>query len=146
PRIDALLKAGTASLRKAGYRTRSAFLTSPTFGGGSWLPHSTMGAGVWVTNPARYPQFTTHNHFTLSEAFERGGWRTVFDLPATTGPWPVGQRIYHYDTLYESTNVGYAGPHFNFAKIPDQYTLNVLDQRELSPPGRQPLFAEVVLD
>ncbi len=146
PQIDALLKAGTSTLSNAGYSTRSAFLTSPTFGGGSWLAHSTTESGLWITNQARYKALAASSRFTLSQAFERGGWRTVFDMPATTGPWPEGEGLYHYDTLYESTNVGYAGPPFNFAKIPDQYTLQQLDQRELAPPSRRPLFAEVVLD
>ena len=146
PQIDAVLKAGTSTLSKAGFATRSAFLTSPTFGGGSWLAHSTMESGLWVTDQARYKQLAASKRFTLSQAFERGGWRTVFDLPATTGRWPEGEGLYHYDTLYESTNVGYEGPPFSFAKIPDQYTLQVLDQRELAPANRRPLFAEVVLD
>lgn len=146
PQVDAVLKAGTTTLRKAGFGTRSAFLTSPTFGGGSWLAHSTLESGLWITNQARYEQLATSKRFTLSQAFERGGWRTVFDMPATTGPWAEGQGLYHYDTLYESTNVGYAGPPFSFAKIPDQYTLQVLDRRELAPVGRRSLFAEVVLD
>jgi phosphatidylglycerophosphate synthase len=146
PQVDALLKAGTTTLSQAGFTTRSAFLTSPTFGGGSWLAHSTMESGLWITNQARYKQLEASKRFTLSQAFEQGGWRTVFDLPATTGAWPEGQPLYHFDTLYESTNVGYAGPPFSFAKIPDQYTLQVLNQRELAPASRRPLFAEVVLD
>jgi phosphatidylglycerophosphate synthase len=146
PQIDALLKSGTTTLSHAGFTTRSAFLTSPTFGGGSWLAHSTMESGLWINSQARYKQLAASKRFTLSQAFERGGWRTVFDMPATTGPWPEGQPLYHFDTLYESTNVGYAGPSFSFAKIPDQYTLQVLNQRELAPASRPPLFAEVVLD
>ena len=146
PQVDAVLKAGAATLHNAGFTSRSAFLTSPTFGGGSWLAHSTMESGLWISNQTRYKQLTGSNRLTLSQAFDRGGWHTVFDMPATTGPWPDGEKFYRYDTLYESTNVGYAGPAFSFAKIPDQYTLNVLDQRELAPSSRQPLFAEVVLD
>jgi phosphatidylglycerophosphate synthase len=146
PQVDALLKAGTTTLSHAGFSTRSAFLTSPTFGGGSWLAHSTLESGLWITNQTRYEQLAASQRLTLSKAFRRGGWRTVFDMPATTGPWREGERLYGYDTLYESTNVGYAGPSFSFAKIPDQYTLQVLDRRELAPPSRRSLFAEVVLD
>ena len=146
PQVDALLRAGTTTLSDAGFSTRSAFLTSPTFGGGSWLAHSTTESGLWISNQTRYQQLAAAKRLTLSEAFARGGWRTVFDLPATTGRWAEGPRLYHYDTLYDSTNVGYAGPPFSFAKIPDQYTLQALDDRELAPTSRRPLFAEVVLD
>jgi len=146
PQIDALLKAGTTTLSEAGFSTRSAFLTSPTFGGGSWLAHSTIESGLWITGPGRYDKLAASKRFTLSQAFERAGWRTVFDMPATKGPWPEGQPLYHFDTLYESTNVGYEGPPFSFARIPDQYTFQFLDQRELVPASRRPVFAQVVLD
>ena len=146
PQVDALLKAGTTTLSNAGFTTRSAFLTSPTFGGGSWFAHSTMESGLWITNEGLYKKLAVSERFTLSQAFERGGWRTVFDMPATTDQWPEGQRLYQFDTLYDSTNVGYAGPSFGFAKIPDQYTLQVLDQRELARPSHRSVFAQVVLD
>jgi len=146
PPIDALLKSGTKSLAAAGFSTRSAFLTSPTFGGGSWFAHSTTESGLWVDNEARYEQLAASNRFTLSQAFKKAGWRTVFDLPATAGPWPLGQRLYHYDKFYGATDVGYTGPRFSFARIPDQYTLQALNQRELDAKNRQPIFAEVVLD
>ena len=146
PQVDALLKAGTTTLSNAGFTTRSAFLTSPTFGGGSWFAHSTMESGLWITNEGLYKQLAASKRFTLSQAFERGGWRTVFDMPATADQWPEGQRLYHFDTLYDSTNVGYKGPSFGFAKIPDQYTLQALDQRELARPSHRSVFAQVVLD
>jgi len=146
PQIDALLRSGTKSLTAAGFSTRSAFLTSPTFGGGSWFAHSTTESGLWVDNEARYEQLTASKRFTLSQAFKKAGWRTVFDLPATVGPWPLGQQLYHYDKFYGATDVGYTGPRFSFARIPDQYTLQALNQRELNVRNRSPLFAEVVLD
>ena len=146
PRIDDLLRSGTASLRAAGFSTRSAFLASPTFGGHSWLAHSTLESGLWIDNDGRYNRLLTGSRFTLSQAFERAGWRTVFDLPATADSWPEGRRFYHFDAIYDATDVGYEGPPFSFAKVPDQYTLQALNQRELTPGPRPPLFAEVVLD
>ena len=47
---------GDAALQAAGFSSRSAFLTSSTFGGLSWLAHSTMQSGVWVDNQLRYDQ------------------------------------------------------------------------------------------
>ena len=146
PQIDELLRAGTTRLSAAGFTTRSAFLTSPTFGGGSWFAHSTFQSGLWISNEARYEQLAASGRFTLSQAFGRAGWRTVFDLPATPGAWPQGEKLYHFDALYDATNVGYKGPPFSFARVPDQYTLQVFNQRELQAPGHPPLFAEIVLD
>jgi hypothetical protein len=84
PRIDALLDAGTTRLRAAGFSSRSAFLTSPTFGGVSWLAHSTLESGLWVDSQQRYNQLLTQDRLTLTRAFGRAGWRTVFDVPANT--------------------------------------------------------------
>ena len=52
----AALAAGTSGLRAAGYSTRSAWLTSPTFGGISWLAHSSLQSGLWVNSQQRYDQ------------------------------------------------------------------------------------------
>ena len=56
PGVDAVLRQGTASLARAGWSTRSAWLTSPTFGGISWLAHSTLQSGLWVDTEQRYAE------------------------------------------------------------------------------------------
>ncbi|HVI35790.1 MAG TPA: hypothetical protein VM684_06140, partial [Gaiellales bacterium] len=95
PAVDAVLRSGTASLQRHGYLSRSAFLTSPTFGGISWLAHSTLQSGLWVDNQNRYDQLVASDRFTLSDAFARAGWRTVGDVPSNSGDWPEGRTFYH---------------------------------------------------
>ena len=102
PRVDAVLDAGTDQLRQAGFSAKSAFLTSPTFGGISWLAHSTLQSGLWVDNQVLYDQLIASNRLTLTSAFQRAGWRTVADTPATERPWPEGAAFYHYDKIYDS--------------------------------------------
>jgi hypothetical protein len=145
PGVDAALEEGTRRLRAAGFSARSAFLTSPTFGGISWLAHSTLQSGVWVDHQRRYDQLVESNRFTLSDAFNRGGWRTVDDVPSNNRAWPQGSSFYHFDKVYDRRNVGYRGPTFGFASMPDQYVLSALQRRELAQPRRRPLFAEVDL-
>ncbi len=135
PPIDAVLDAGTRRLRAAGFSAKSAFLTSPTFGGISWLAHSTLQSGLWIDNQQRYDQLVTSDRFTLSDAFKRAGWRTVADVPSDTRDWPEGTSFYHYDQIYDSRNVGYAGPKFSYATVPDQYTLAAF-QRARARQGR----------
>jgi hypothetical protein len=48
-------------------------LTSPTFGGISWLAHSTLQSGLWIDNQQRYNQLVASNRFTLSDAFKQAG-------------------------------------------------------------------------
>lgn len=142
PAIDSVLKSGTKQLAAAGFSARSAFLTSPTFGGISWLAHSTTQSGLWINNPARYDTLVKSNRFTLAAAFKKAGWRTVSDIPADNRYWSYGKSFYHYDKLYNSLNVGYHGPKFSYAPVPDQFTYAALQRLELTP-GHKPLFAEI---
>ena len=143
--VQRLLDAGTARLGAAGFGARSAFLTSPTFGGSSWLAHSTLKSGVRVADPWAYDHLLGSDRTTLTSAFARAGWRTVAVMPANHGPWPDGQAFYGFDRVYDRSGLGYAGPAFGFSPMPDQFTLAALDRLELRVPGERPVMAEVDL-
>lgn len=142
PQIDAILNTGTQQLSAAGFSAKSAFLTSPTFGGISWLAHSTLQSGLRIDNQQSYNDLVTTDRFTLSDAFKRAGWRTVADAPANEKNWPEGKTFYHYDQIYDQYNVGYKGPHFSYATMPDQYTYAALQRLELAKP-HAPVMAEI---
>ncbi len=143
--VGALLDAGNRRLGAAGFASRSAFLTSPTTGGGSWLAHSTLLSGLWVNNEQRYGNLLAGDRLTLDGAFQRAGWRTVGVLPAVTEPWPEGEAFYGYDRLYTAPDLAYRGPLFNFASMPDQYTLSAFQRAERAAPNRAPVMAEIAL-
>jgi phosphatidylglycerophosphate synthase len=145
PGVDAVLDRGTDGLREAGFSSRSGWLTSPTFGGISWLAHSTLQAGVWVNSPTRYDQLVASDRLTLSQAFQRAGWRAVDDVPSNERDWAAGSSFYHYDKIYDRRNVGYRGPTYAYASMPDQYVWTALQRLELARQDRPPLFAEVDL-
>jgi phosphatidylglycerophosphate synthase len=144
PGVDAVLRRSTASLARAGWSTQSAWLTSPTLGGISWLVHSTLQSGLWVNSTQLYADLVGSRRFTLSDAFGKAGWRTVSDSPADLYSWPPGKSFYHYDQLYDRWNVGYRGPRFSYATMPDQYTLAAFQRLELAP-GHKPVMAEIDL-
>jgi phosphatidylglycerophosphate synthase len=144
PGVDRVLRSGTDTLSRAGYEMRSAFLDSPTFGGISWLAHSTLQSGLWVDNQQRYDQLMGGDRFTLARAFSKAGWRTVSDIPSDDWTWPDGRTFYHYDQLYDRRNVGYLGPSFSYAAVPDQYSLAAFQRLELAP-AHQPVMAEIDL-
>jgi len=143
--IDAVLGRATAQLRAGGFMSRSAFLTSPTFGGLSWLAHATLQSGIRVDGQRRYDQLVEHERLTLTRAFKRAGWRAVGVMPANRRAWPEGATFYGYDQIYDRRNLGYRGPGFGLPPMPDQYTLTALHRRELAGSDRPPLFAEVDL-
>jgi hypothetical protein len=144
PQVDALLADGDRRLAAAGFASRSAFLTSPTTGGGSWLAHSTLLSGLWIDNQQRYRDLEASDRMTLTSAFRRASWRTVGVMPGVTAPWPEAA-FYGYDKLYASWDLGYHGPRFSFATMPDQYTLLTFQRDEREIPKRPPLMAQIVL-
>jgi hypothetical protein len=142
---DAVLASGDKQLAAAGFSARSGWMTSPTFGGISWLAHSTMQTGLWVNTPQRYSQLEASHRFTLTQAFDEAGWRTVDDVPSNDKYWAPGKTVFHFDQLYDRYDVGYRGPSFAFASMPDQYVMAALQRLELAKRHRRPVFAEVDL-
>ncbi len=143
PAIDSLLTKGTKQLQSAGFSARSAFLNAPGFGGISWLAHSTLQSGVWANSQRRYDQLVASDRFTLSDAFNRAGWRTINFAPADDRGWPEGSSYYHYAKVYDRRNMGYHGPSYDYAPMPDQYMFAALQRLELAQTDRRPVFAEV---
>jgi hypothetical protein len=139
-----VLATSQRDLDTAGFHSRSAWLTSPTFGAISWLAHSTFQSGLWVDSQQRYDVLVTSRRQTLSQVFGKAGWRTVADVPANNRAWPQGA-FYQYDHIYDSRNVGYRGPRFGYPTMPDQYTLDAFHRLELARKGRKPVMAEIDL-
>ncbi|MEO3924431.1 sulfatase-like hydrolase/transferase [Micromonosporaceae bacterium B7E4] len=144
PEIGATLDTGYTRLRTAGYAARSGWLTSPTYGGGSWLAHGTLLSGLWINNQQRYTHLVASGRMTLNRAFQRADWRTVGVMPGITQKWPEGT-FFGYDEVHASKELGYRGPQFSWAQMPDQYTLSVFEQREHAKPDHPPVMATIPL-
>ncbi|WP_433260854.1 sulfatase-like hydrolase/transferase [Micromonospora vinacea] len=122
PQVGAVLDRGTSELSAAGFAAQSGFLTSPTFGGGSWLAHDTLLSGLWIDNDQRHRTLLASDRMTLNGAFRRANWQTVGVMPAVTKAWPEGS-FFGYDRFYNAKTLAYRGPKFSFGTPPDQYTL-----------------------
>jgi phosphatidylglycerophosphate synthase len=146
PSVEGTVDHLDVRLSGLGFSSRSAWLGSPTFGGISWLAHSTLQSGLWVDSQRLYDRLLQTNRFTLAAAFHRAGWRTVDLIPSDPGGWPEGQRFYGYDRVYGAGDLGYVGPHYGYARVPDQFTMAAFDRLELRRPGRGPVMAEIDLD
>ncbi|CNF56659.1 Phosphoglycerol transferase and related proteins%2C alkaline phosphatase superfamily [Mycobacterium tuberculosis] len=144
PQVDAVLDRGSQRLRQAGFAARSGWLTSSTAGGGSWLAHATLLSGLWISNQQRYRTLVNSDRLTLNGAFHKADARTVALMPAITRAWPEGE-FYGYDKVYDDRNLGYRGPRFSFATMPDQYTLSTLQRTELAKKDRPAVMAETAL-
>ena len=142
--VDAMLTTGDRRLRAAGFAARSGWLTSSTVGGGSWLAHATLLSGLWVSNAQRYRTLVNSDRLTLNRAFKRAGWQTAAVMPEIRRAWPEAS-FYGYDRLYGAHDVGYRGPRFGYATMPDQYTLSALQRLERARPGHAPVMIETAL-
>ncbi|MEU4743336.1 sulfatase-like hydrolase/transferase [Actinosynnema sp. NPDC023658] len=143
PRVGAVLDAGTRRLAEAGYASRSAFLTSPTAGGGSWLAQATLLSGLWVDNQQRYRTLVSSDRLTLGGAFRRAGWRSVGVMPGITQAWPEGG-FFDYDRIYAFGDLDYHGPRFGYAPAPDEFTLSRFQQFERAA-AHEPVMAAIPL-
>lgn len=141
--VGKVLEDGDNRLAAKGFATRSAFLTSSTVGGGSWLAHATLLSGLWIDNHSRYTNLVASNRLTLTGAFRKAGWRTVGVMPAITRAWPEGN-FFGLDKVYDCNNVGYKGPKFSYAPMPDQYSMWNFHRNERAA-AHAPVMAEIEL-
>jgi len=140
----ATLEQATQTLAGAGFEARSAFLTSPTVGGISWLAHGTALSGLWIDSQVRYDSLMLSERPSLVRLFQRAGWRTVGVMPAITMAWPEGD-YFGYDQLYSAPELDYRGLPFNYVTMPDQFTLARFQQWERARTERGPVMAEIAL-
>jgi hypothetical protein len=117
----------------------SAYVGSPTFGGGSWLAHISLLSGIEVRDPNTNALLMTQQRDTLARAFGRGGFRTVALMPGLRQNWPEGT-FYGFDAIYGADQLAYRGPEFGWFAIPDQFSLDRLDTLEVARAPRPPLF------
>ncbi|MFF9000618.1 CDP-alcohol phosphatidyltransferase [Streptomyces achromogenes] len=129
PGVDRMLDARTRALAEAGFHARSGWLTSATYGGSSWLGHSTTMSGLWISNQRRYRTVMASDRLSLTEAFRRtGAFETVGVMPGVQKGWPE-QKWYGLDKVYDAFRLGYRGPRFSWSTMPDQYALQQYQER-----------------
>jgi phosphatidylglycerophosphate synthase len=144
-RVRAVLDAGTRRLQASGYSSRSAYLTSPTVGGMSWLAHATMQSGLWVDSDQRHDRLLSSSRLTLNWAFRRAGWQTYAVQPANKESWPEGQAFYHFNTMFDRRDILYNADQFAWSTMPDQYALEAFQRQVMARRDRPPVMAEVDL-
>jgi hypothetical protein len=129
-----------ADSRATGRSVVSAFVTSPTFGGSSWLAHISLMSGVEArdeeTNAVLMSQ---RDRDTIVSTFRRAGYHTIAVMPGLTSEWPEGA-FYRFNRIYGELSLQYQGPKFGWWAIPDQYVLGAIDRVDTRPSPDQPRF------
>jgi hypothetical protein len=127
--------------REAGWQAASAWMRSSTFGGSSWLAHSSVMSGSRIDSQQAYRLLISSDRNTLIRRFQSAGYRCVALMPGLKKAWPEGD-FYGFDAIYPAAALDYSGPAFGWWEIPDQYSLDWLNHRELerAHAQRQPLL------
>jgi len=139
PALDGIEK----NLEGHGFSVSSTFLTSPTYGGTSWLAHATLAGGVKLNSHMHYNLMITSKTKTLARFFNEAGYRTISAMPGTQWPWPQGA-FFGYQQKYYAWNFDYHGPMYGWSSMPDQYVLDFIYRHEVQN-RTQPLFIEFIL-
>lgn len=135
PARDELAHAAQAT----GRHVVSAYASSPTFGGGSWLAHASFMSGVEVRDSGDYMLLLTQNRDTWPKRFRAAGYRSVAVMPGMRSAWPEGA-FYGFDAIHDELALAYHGPDFGWWRIPDQFSLARVGQLETRADGREPLL------
>jgi hypothetical protein len=117
----------------------SAYASSPTFGGGSWLAHASFMSGVEVRDTGDYMLLLTQTRETWPKLFEAAGYRAVAVMPGMRSAWPEGT-FYGFDTIYDELALDYRGPEFGWWRIPDQFSLARAAELEAHSGSHAPLM------
>ncbi|WP_240670660.1 sulfatase-like hydrolase/transferase [Actinoplanes solisilvae] len=141
--VNPAVDSAQSRLAAAGFSARTGWLTSSTYGGGSWLAHASFQSGLWVTSQRRYDEMVGGDRLTLTRAFKDAGWQTAGLEPGNTKDWPEAS-FYGYDRVLDSRNLGYKGPDYGWSRMPDQYVLSKF-QHDVYGPATKPLMAEITL-
>ncbi|MCC5972897.1 MAG: sulfatase [Rubellimicrobium sp.] len=126
-----------------GAAIRSGWLTAPMVGGQSWLAHSSVAAGLWISDQTRYRTFLASGRRTLYHKAAEAGWFTTAIMPAITRDWPEGD-VMGFDLILPAAELGYEGLPFNWVTMPDQFTMVAFD-RLVRNVVEGPVFAQIAL-
>jgi hypothetical protein len=133
-------------IARLGMTVATGQLAAPVQGGGSWMAHATFAAGVRIADGLEFAVLrqTQPPPATMAVLFRRAGYRTVLVQPGTTRPWPEGE-VTGFDRRYYAPDLAYTGPAFDWAPMPDQYAIDFVARREITPGPRPPVFAQFAL-
>ena len=139
--IDATLSQLSRRLTEHGGSVASAWLVPPTYGGGSWYAHATLGTGIKVWSPLDYELLLESAVVPLSRFMLRAGYHTLNVMPGTTRAWPK-EDFFDFEAKLYAADFAYNGPWYSWGRFPDQY---VLDQVRRRVKSERPIYKEIKL-
>ncbi|MGA6927285.1 MAG: hypothetical protein WBY88_16470 [Desulfosarcina sp.] len=130
-------------LDRHGFDAVSNYLVSPTYGGSSWLAHSTLESGIRVGDDFEYAALLRSSLPPMAAFFNRQGYRSVSVMPGTRFAYPEGA-YFSYQRAAYAWHFDYRGRSFGWAPMPDQFVLDWVRRQEFER-RQQPLFVRFAL-
>lgn len=130
-------------LQAKGFRVQSTACFPEVSGGGSWLTHAQLYAGVPVPDRFTFDRVVASTLRPLPKRFQAAGYRTIEVLPAMHRHWNEGSIFYGFDEALTQQELDYRGTTYHWGKMPDQYALHKLLQDHVLP-AKQRLFTSFV--
>jgi hypothetical protein len=148
--LGEFMKEAEDKLASAGFAVLSSFLTSPVFGGWSWLAEATFVTGLNIDSQGKYDRLLKTQIRSFSRLFHDAGYYSLLVAPGTVwSDWPEGRRFFQFDEYLLGWDFQYEGPKFPFVPVPDQFAIyrahqRILDQREQAE-TQAPAYVQYVL-
>ena len=130
-------------LDQTGFTAVSSYLVSPSYGGSSWLAHSTLEFGLRIKNDLDETALLRSSLPPLASYFAKNGYHTVSVMPGTRFVYPEGM-YFGYEKAYYAWDFDYKGPSFGWAPMSDQFVLDFIHRQEFTS-RKRPLFVRYVL-
>ncbi len=118
-------------LTGSGYAVRSAYLDAPVFGGSSWMAGGSILCGVSIGEQQAFDSLFVSDAVCFPELFNRAGYRTIESSSASTFLEDDYARTYAFDAFYHYEDFEYAGMGYSWSRVPDQYVINFIHEREV---------------
>ncbi len=122
-----------------GRQVLSAFVKAAAFGGASDLSHLSFLSGIDLTDPIRHDLLITTDRPTITDTFEKAGYRTIGLYPAMSWDWPEVS-FYSFDHYLDAPSLDYRGPKFGLWWLPDQFSMARIDEMYPPDPDGKPRF------
>ena len=139
------LDASDAELTGAGFHARSAYLTSSTYGGGSWLAHATFQSGLWIDHQQPVPPAHRGRPADADQGLPEGRLAHRRHRAGQHARLAGGRLLRLRRRSTTRATSATAGPRFGWSRMPDQYTLSGSSSTVYGRPDRGPLMAELTL-
>ena len=127
-----------------GFQVASRVLDSSTYGGRSWLAQATLLTSVRTAASLELELLRNAQPYTFAQVFSAAGYRTVLVQPGTVRE-TTEPDLLHFEQHYFARDLGYEGPRFGWATMPDQFVLEAVRRTELGGPQTRPLFVTYAL-